>query len=430
MAEFNEVVEGLQKTFEDFKQKNDERLAQIEKTGKADPLLEEQITKMSNRMDELEAAKADLEKAQTAMARKGVAATDGDSDKMEAKARDFAELVAKQRGIPVDEAFGSKEMAEYRKHMNGYLRKGDQYANQPEAMKALSVGSDPDGGYTVDPDTSGRIVEKVYETSPMRQVASVQTIGTDALEGLFDLDQAAFGWVNETGARTETGTPELGKWRIPVHEVYANPTATQKMLDDSMVNIEQWLAMKVSDRFTRAENAAFINGDGIAQPRGILTYPDGTTLPGTVERFKTGVNGGFAADGSGGDVLINTVYGLKQAYRSGARWAMPKAVTAEVRKIKDVDGMYLWQPGIAAGQPATLLGFPVIEFEDMPGLDTGSLSIAFGNFGEAYQIVDRAGVRVLRDPYSNKPYVQFYTTKRTGGDVLNFEAYKLIEFSS
>lgn len=421
-----EVIEGLGRTFEEFKTKNDERLAQIEKNGKADPLLEEQVNKMASRMGELEDVKGRLEQAETALARKQKHNTD-DSEKMEEKAAKFAEMTAKNRGIPADGNFSAKELKEYRSAFLHMMRKGD---NVPlEVQKALSVGSDPDGGYVVEPDTSGRIVQKIFESSPMRQVASIQTIGTDALEGLYDLDEASSGWVGETEARPETDTPKLAKWRIPVHEMYAEPQATQKVLDDSMIDLESWLSMKVSDKFARQENAAFVNGDGINKPRGFLTYGDGTTIPGTIERFSTGVSGGFAADGSGGDVLLDTIYGLKQNYRSGSRWFMPRSATAEVRKLKDADGTYLWQPGIAAGQPASLLGFSVLEFEDMPDIAADSLSIAFGDMGQAYQIVDRMGIRVLRDPYTNKPYIKFYTTKRVGGDVLNFEALKIVQFS-
>lgn len=425
MDDVQKTVESLNKAFDEFKQVNDQRLKEIEQKGNADPLIE---TKLKAIDDAIISTEEKMKSLENASARKSFVG-DGQNQELEKKAREFSSLVAKRKGVPADKLTGD-DLTAYRKHFVEYMRKGDVYSNQPENMKALSVGSDPDGGYLVEPDTSGRIVQKIFETSPMRQVAAQQTIGTDALEGLYDLDEASSGWVSETGSRTETSTPKLGAWRIPVHEIYAEPRATQKLLDDSMVDLEAWLGSKVTDKFTRTENAAFVNGDGVGKPRGFLTYDNGTTLPGTIERFDSGVNGGFAVDGSGGDVLITTVYGLKQAYRSGARWAMPKSVTSAVRKIKDADGMYLWQPGLAAGQPATLLGFPILEFEDMPNLATGSLSIAFANFGEAYQIVDRAGIRVLRDPYTAKPYIKFYTTKRVGGDVLNFEAIKLIEFSA
>ena len=431
--ELKDVIEGLGKTFDEFKSKNDERLAQIEKSGKADPLLDEQLTKINSKLDELGAVKDRLSQAETALARKSVAADDGTSGKMQEKANQFAKMVAKKRGIPAAEIvkeFGTEGLAEYQKHFSNWMRKGDSYSNQPDAMKSLSVGSDPDGGYFVEPDTSGRIVTKIFETSPMRQVANVMTIGTNALEGIYDLDESDAGWVGETQSRPETGTPKIAAWSIPVHEMYAEPRITQKLLDDSMVNVEAWLADKVSTKFARKENAAFVNGDGVGKPRGFLTYASGTTLPGTIQQRNTGVSGGFATGGAGADVLISTIYGLKQGYRSGSNWFMPRSATAEVRKLKASDGSYLWQPGIMAGQPATLLGYSVIEFEDMPDIAADSLSIAFGDMNEAYQIVDRVGVRVLRDPYTAKPYIKFYTTKRVGGDVLNFESIKLISFSA
>ena len=421
------IVEGLGNTFEQFKIKNDERLAQIEKNGKADPLLEEQVKKMSARVAELDELKTRIEQAETAVARKGFGVDNGEGDKLEQKAAQFAAMCAKNRGVVASE-FSARDLQAYKAGFVEYMRKGDLMSL--DAQKALSVGTDPDGGYTVEPDTSGRIVAKVFETSPMRQVANVQTIGTDALEGLFDLNEAASGWVGESAARPETNTPALGKWRIPTHEVYANPAATQKILDDSALDLEAWLAGKVSDKFARAENTAFVNGDGVNQPRGFLTYSSGTTLPGTIERKITGVNGGFATDGTGGDCLMDLIYSLKQAYRSGARFFMNRTTLNEVRQIKDSNGMYIWQPGIAASQPATLLGFPILEFEDMPDPATDSLSIAFGNMGEAYQIVDRAGIRVIRDQYTNKPFINFYSCKRVGGDVVNFEAIKLLEFTA
>jgi HK97 family phage major capsid protein len=424
--EIKTVVESLNQAFADFKKANDQRLEQIEKKGASDPLLEEKLSKINSKVDELQEIKQRIEQTETALARKSVHSTD-QSDDMDRKAMQFAAMCAKNRGIAAVE-LDAKGLQSYRAGFREFMRKGDLMSL--DAQKALSVGSDPDGGYTVEPDTNGRIVQKIFETSPMRQVASVQTIGTDSLEGLFDLNEASAGWVSETGARSATATPELGKWRIPVYELYANPAATQKILDDSMVDIESWLAGKVADKFSRTENAAFVVGDGIGKPRGFTTYGSGTTLPGTIEQIPTSVNGGFATNGTGGDPLITTIYSLKQAYRSGARWFMPKAVTAAVRKIKDSNGMYIWQPGIAANAPATLLGFPILEMEDMPTLGTGSLSMAFGNMGEAYQIVDRQGIRVLRDPYTNKPYVQFYTVKRVGGDVINFEAIKLVRFGS
>jgi len=427
--EVKDLLLGVKSDFEQFKQSNDERLAAIEK-GAPDPLLEEKVANISAAMDGKQDALAQIQKRieqfETAAARRNSTGPQGED--LDQKAAKWAASVAKRRGVQHADQFGAAELTEYRKAFRAMMRRGD--SAEAQHAKALSVGVDPDGGYTVEPDTSGRIVQKVFETSPMRQVASAQTIGTDALEGLYDLDEASAGWVGETAGRPETDTPQLGRWRIPVHELYAFPFATQKVLDDSEIDIEGWLADKVADRFARKENAAFVAGDGQGKPRGFLTYPGGTTLPGTIRRFVSGANGAFASSPNGSDVLLDAIYGLKQAYRTGARFFMNRSVVGEVRKLKDSEGRYLWQPGIAAGQPANLLGFPVLEFDDMPDLETGSLSIAFGNMGEAYQIVDRQGIRVLRDPYTAKPFVGFYSVKRTGGDVVNFEALNLIEFSS
>jgi HK97 family phage major capsid protein len=415
-----EAVEKLNKAFEEFKSTNDANLQN------RDTVLEAKLAKIEADMDA--AQKIADEAALAAKRAQRVAAEDSNGVDLDAKALHWARGVAKSRGTDMHQ-FGNAEMNAYKQAFNAYMRKGDQILGAEE-LKALSVGTDPDGGYVVNPDLSGRIVAKVFETSPLRAFASVQVISTDALEGLFDLNEAASGWVGETDGRSETSTPQLGKWRIPTHELYAKPTATQKLLDDAEIDMEAWLASKVAEKFARDEATAFVTGNGIGKPRGFLDYADGTTLPGTIERFNSGVNGGFATDGSGADVLINALYGLKAQYRTNAVWAMNRATTAAVRKIKDSDGAYIWQAGLAAGQPATLLGYPVASFEDMPALATGSLSIAVADWRETYQIVDRAGIRTLRDPFSAKPYVEFYTTKRVGGDVVNFESIKLIEFSA
>lgn len=315
-----------------------------------------------------------------------------------------------------------------------YLRRGEQRLTAHERdilenhQKALSVDSDPDGGYLVTPQQSARIIEVVYETSPMRQIATVETISTDALEGLFDGDEAAAAWVAERGSRAETNTPQLGQWRIPTHELYANPRATQKLLDDSAVDIEAWLSRKVADKFARTENLAFVKGNGVGQPRGITTYADGTTR-GTIERIPSLDAATIAAEG-----IINMVYSLKSAYRQGAVWVMNRATVGVIRTIRDESGgantgQFMWQPGFGT-QPPTLAGFPIIEFEDMDDIGGGNIVAGFGNFRQGYTIVDRLGIRVLRDPYSAKPHVEFYTTKRVGGDVLNFEAFKLMDIAA
>jgi HK97 family phage major capsid protein len=421
------AVDALHAGFEEFKKANDERLAQIEKKGSADVVTEAKLQKIEA---DLEKAQKIADEAVLASKRQSRIVTDerGEVVDLDRKAQEWASMNARRRGA-VAGSFGAADMDGYKAAFDTFLRKGEEVMG-PDERKALSVGTDPDGGYVVNPDLSGRIVMRVFETSPMRAYASVQVISSDALEGLFDLNEASSGWVGETDSRGETNTPQLGKWRIPAHELYAKPKATQKLLDDASINMEAWLASKVSEKFARDEANAFVVGNGVNKPRGFLTYSSGTTLPGTIERFDTGVNGAFAAAPNGGDVLINALYGLKQQYRANATWFMNRATLKLTRKLKDSDGAYLWSPGIAAGQPASLLGYPVASFEDMPDPATDSLSIAVGDMREAYQIVDRLGIRTLRDPYSAKPYVEFYTTKRVGGDVVNFEALKLIEFTA
>ncbi len=423
----SDAIESINRGFEEFKKTNDERLAQIEKKGGADPVTEAKLAKIEA---DLEQAQKIADEAVLASKRQNRTVTDekGNTIDLDAKALEWANLTARRRGTQV-QTYGARDLDGYKTAFEAFMRKGDELLGVDE-RKALSVGTDPDGGYVVHPDMSGRIVQKVFETSPMRAYAAIQVIGTDALEGIYDLNEASSGWVGETDTRSETNTPQIGKWRIPVHEIYAKPKATQKLLDDASINMEAWLAGKVSDKFARTESAAFVNGTGVNQPRGFLTYADGTTLPGTIERTKTGANGAFDAAPNGGDVLVNALYSLKSAYRANATWFMNRATFKLVRKLKDSDGAYLWQPGITLGQPASILGYAAASFEDMPDPTTGSLSIAVGDMREAYQIVDRIGIRTLRDPYSAKPNVEFYITKRVGGDVLNFEAIKLIEFSA
>jgi len=422
-----EAVKQVNVAFEEFKRTNDARLSEIEKKGAADPLLEEKLKRIEADLDR---AQKVTDEVALAAKRQGRLVTDerGDTVDLDVKASEWAGMLARRRGESVP-SFDASGMDAYKAAFDRFLRKGEEVMSVDE-RKALSVGTDPDGGYVVNPDLSGRIVTKVFETSPMRAYASIQVISSDALEGLFDLEEASSGWVGETDSRAETATPQLGKWRIPVHELYAKPKATQKLLDDASINMEAWLASKVSEKFARDEANAFVVGNGVGKPRGFLTYGAGTTLPGTIEQFPTGVSGGFAGSGAGADVLISALYGLKQQYRANATWFMNRSTTGAVRRLKDSDGAYIWQAGIAAGQPASLLGYPVASFEDMPDIAASSLSIAVGDMRDAYQIVDRLGIRTLRDPYSAKPYVEFYTTKRVGGDVVNFEAVKIIRFNS
>ena len=301
---------------------------------------------------------------------------------------------------------------------------------KPE-YKDLTVGSQPDGGYLVTPTIAQMVTTRQFETSPIRQIANVVTIGTDAYEIPLDNDEAATGgWVGETQSRPNTGTPQLGEQRIPVNEQYANPRVSQKMLDDAAMDIEAWLAKKVADKMTRIENTAFIAGDGNKKPRGFLTYSDlatpGTFQQGAIEEVASGVTGGLGYDG-----LIDLMTALKDGYEPRARFVGQRASFGKVMKIKDGESrpifnmMYNNGGGIALN----ILGKDFTFAADMPAVVTGALALAYGDFEEGYTIVDRTGIRTLRDPYTAKPFVQFYTTKRVGGDVTNFEALKLLRIS-
>lgn len=423
-VEVKTAVQSLMKSFEDFKSVNDERLKQVEK-GREDVVTKEALARLEKTMQEKEdSVKSTIAAVEAKAARAGMNAEEGAASAAEKKSAAEMAFLCGRADLSVDEA------KSYKSALDAHMRKGG--AISTDEQKALSVGSNPDGGYLVHPDMSGRIIKAVYESSPMRQFANIKTISTDALTGLHDLDEAGAGWIGETDDRTETTTPKTGEWRIPVHELYAEPRATQKMLDDSVVDIEAWLAEKVADRFSRRENDAFFNGDGAKKPRGILTYGAGTPSASAfnvIEQVVSGKSGAFA-DTNPADSLINLVFALKNAYRERAVFMMRRSTLAEVRKLKDGNGQYLWQPDFTQKQNGQLLGYAVAEAEDMPQLAANSLSIAFGNFDAGYQIVDRVGLRILRDNYTAKPYVKFYTTKRVGGDVVNFEAIKLMKFAA
>ncbi len=394
-----DAIEKVGSTFDEYKKTNDKAIADLSKKGHTDPLVTEQLAKMDKALDSLVSEK----------------------DKIVLRLKSLA--AAKSTG-DIDE---SDEDREIKSLYKGFLRKGTSAQNDGSFFvekKAMSVISDPDGGYMVTADMSGRMVKKIFETSDMRRVAAQQTISTDALEGVYDLNESGFGWVGETAARPATSTPQIGKWRIPVHEQYAMPIVTQKLLDDANFSPEQWLAEKMADRFARAENTAFVSGDGIGKPRGFLTYASGTTIPGQIEQKNSGSAGAVTPD-----TLMDLVGLLKTGYRARAQFGMHRSTLVELRKLKDSQNRYLWDPGLNAGNQQQILGYGINEFNDMPVPAANALAIAFADWNEFYQIVDRVGIRVLRDPYTNKPYVQFYATKRTGGDVLNFEAGKLYKLA-
>ena len=443
MSEFEEV-KGLIKqqgeAWEAFKAAHAEMEAEVKKLGSADSLLEQKLAKIDDTLAKAAEAKDAIEArmlaAEKKLGRPGMGHNGGPD--LDAEVKSFNALAkahagAYQRPMPGD--LDVEAMTAYKSGFGGFLRKGDRGFGADE-VKAMAVGSDPDGGYLVPADMNGRIVGKIYELSPIRPIVSVVTISTDALEGLLDNDEAAVGgWVSETGTRSETNTPQLGKWRIPVWEMYAEPRATQQLIDDAAVDVESWLNAKVADKFARYQSAAFITGNGVGKPRGFTAYTtaatgDGTRAWGVMEHVATAQNGDFPSS-TPADKLFDLVGAFKDAYLQNARWVTRREVMTKVRKFKEsTTNAYIWQPGLQQGQPQQLLGFPVTIAQDMPTLTTDSLSMAFGDFAAGYQIVDRIGIRVMRDPYTAKPYVKFYTTARVGGDVVNFEAIKFIKFGS
>lgn len=293
-------------------------------------------------------------------------------------------------------------------------------------QKSLTSQEGSRGGYFIPEPTQELIQNHLLQASPFRGLARVTNITGDSLELLLDKGCADVGWVSEVEDRSETTTPELTKLKILTHQIYAKPRASQKLLDDSSIDLENWLVSKIGDKIARAETLAFIHGDGNNKPHGFLhSLEKGSSL---LEVFKTGADGALLDS----DVLLETLSSLKPEYLSNAVWVMSRSAIAMIRRLKDkTTGHYLWQPGLLVGQPNTLLGHRIVIVDEMPALIKGkaSLSIAFGNFHEGYQIVDRGGLHVLRDPYSAKPFVEFYTTKRVGGDVINPEAIKVIHFA-
>jgi HK97 family phage major capsid protein len=308
----------------------------------------------------------------------------------------------------------------YQKALGRHLRFSNTQL-EPVEHKDLMVGQDTMGGYWVTPQMSARILSRVYESSPMRSLATVETISTDTLEAMIDDGEAGSGWLGETEAPAITTTPELGLQRIPVHTQYALPRVTQQLLEDAAINVELWLANKVGQKFGRVEATAFLTGTGVKSPRGLLTYADGAGR-GKITQIKTGSDSALSAD-----IIKAFPYKIKEPYQGNASWLFNRATGAIIAVMKDTTtGQYLWQPGLQAGAPNMLVGYPFRMASDMAVPATSAIVAAFGDFREAYTIVDRLGITTLRDPYTAKPFVEFWSRRRLGGDVTNFEAVILM----
>ncbi|MDP1868452.1 MAG: phage major capsid protein [Bradyrhizobium sp.] len=334
-----------------------------------------------------------------------------------------------------------EDPANTKKAMNafgGYVKTG-----QTDAMDALrpqnaaTTDNDPSGGYLVPKEIGDTIVRRQIEFSPMRRLAMVRPVNSDSFEQLINAGGGTAAWVGERQARPETDSPNYIALTFVAHEIYANPSVSQKLLDDSAFNIASEVTQAIAEDFDEKEGASFVTGDGVLKPRGFLSYDtpvttaDATRAFGTLQYVPSGVAGALT-DGSnnGGDALITVVYKLKAGYRRNAIWLMNSATAGTVRKFKDLEGRYLWQDALAQGQPPTLCGYPVEFDENMPDVGANAFPIAFGDWKRGYMIIDRIGVRILRDPYTNKPFVMFYATKRVGGGLLHSDAIKLLKVAT
>jgi len=390
----------MMRAFEEFKHANDQKLAEKRQT---DVVLEEKIARLDgvigSHTQRLEAV--ELKQARPVLA----------SEKAEAPA--------------------NKPVLEHKAAFEAYVRSGDSGNLRALEQKALSVSSNPDGGFVVPPEIEYQIGQRLLNVSPIRSLASLRTISSSVYKKPMMATGAASGWVGETDVRTQTGTPTLDELSFPAMTLYAMPAATSMLLEDSAVNVDEWLAQEVERVFAEQEGAAFVTGDGNNKPKGFLSY---TTVAnaswtwGNIGTIATGVAGAFPASNPS-DVLIDLILAMKAGYRQNAVFLMNRKTQSVVRKFKDTTGNYLWQPPATPSGRASLMNFPLYDVEDMPDISASSLSVAFGDFNRGYLVVDRTGVTVLRDPYTAKPYVLFYTTKRVGGGVQDYDAIKLLKFA-
>jgi HK97 family phage major capsid protein len=379
--------------FEAFKDANDQRLGQIEKRMSADVVTAEKVERISKAIDEL-----------TLKARRPVIGADT----------------------------RKAEPSEHKQAFESYVRKGEAFGLAKLEQKAMSIGSGADGGYLVPEEIETEIGRLLSKASPMRAICDVRQSSSLIYKKPFNTNGASAGWVAETGARTQTNSPTLAELQFPAMELYAMPAATQALLDDSAVNIDEWIGREVETVFAEQETEAFVTGNGTNKPKGFMDYAkvaNSAWVWGSMGYIATGVAGGFPASDPS-DKLVDVIYALRAGYRQNGRWIVNRATQAAIRKFKDAQGNYLWQPAATADGNATLLTFPVVELEYMPDIATDAHALAFGDFKRGYLIVDRVGVRVLRDPYTNKPYVMFYVTKRVGGGIQDFDAIKTLKFGT
>lgn len=394
------AMHEMMAAFEAFKGANDARLDEIERKASADTLLEEKVARIDQ----------------------AVAGAQARLDRIVSEGR-RPELGDPSTAARSPSPFHGEEKSAF----DGYMRAGAML----EVKAGLSTAP-TSGGYVVPEQTERAIERRLMAGSPMREIATVRTVAAGVFRKPVSIAGVGSGWVAETAARPQTDPATLALLEFPSADLYACPAATQTLLDDALVDLDEWLAAEVEDAFAAQETEAFVNGDGANKPRGFLDYDvvaDAEHEWGEIGYVASGAAGGFATT-SPTDRLIDLVYAPKAQYRPNARFVMNRRTVSAVRKFKDADGNYIWQPAQRAGETASLLGYPLTEIETMPDVAANATAIAFGDFRRGYLIVDRAGVRVLRDPYSAKPYVLFYTTRRVGGGVQDFDAIKVMKFAA
>lgn len=394
------LINDLHQAFTAFRDANDERLAQIETRMGADALTEEKLARIDHALDE---TKSRLDRLALDIARPRL-------------------------GGP----FETEGCNEHKSAFGHYMRAGEATGLKALEAKAMSRASGPDGGYLVPTPAEQEILRRLAKLSPIRAIASVRAISTQSLRRAYSTTGPAAGWVGEADPRPQTANQQIADMTFPAMELYAMPAATQSLLDDAAVDIEQWIADEVQVAFAEQEGGAFVNGDGVNKPKGFLAYTtiaDTSWSWGNIGYIPTGAAGAFSATNPS-DALFNLVYALRAGYRQNGTFVMGRKAQSLVRQFKTTTGQYLWAPPSSLDAPATLMNFPIIEAEDMPDPAANAFAIAFGDFERGYVVVDRIGIRVLRDPYSTKPYVLFYTTKRVGGGIQNFEAIKLLKFAA
>ncbi|WP_341268648.1 phage major capsid protein [Morganella morganii] len=389
----SEVAKELKSSFEEFQKKNDKRIDAIEsEKGK----LAESVDTLNGKLSELDELKLSLE----------------------------AELAAVKRpggGV------ANKDVAEHKSAFGLFVRKGKDDGLAELEQKAMQIGSDPDGGYAVPEELDRNIISALRDEVVMRQECNVVLVGTPSYKRLVNKGGTSSGWVGETDARPETNTSKIGIVEPVWGEIYGNPAATQTMLDDAFFNVEQFITDELTIEFAEQEEAAFTNGDGSKKPKGLLAY--GSDDKGDKDREWGKLQHLLLkkTDELTADEVMQLVYTLRKPYRNGAKFMMNNSTLFKVRTLKDSQGNYLWQPGLQLGQPSALLGYGIAENEQFADMAAGAAPLAFGNFKRCYTILDRIGIRMLRDPYTNKPFVHFYTTKRVGSMMVDSNAVKLLK---